>query len=42
MYLKGKKHGFGKYRWADGAVYEGDWLDNKLEGFGVYKWPDGK
>jgi hypothetical protein len=24
-----------------GAVYEGEWLNQKRHGFGVLKWPDG-
>ena len=38
----GKKEGFGKYTWADGSVYEGEWLDNRINGSGVYIWKDGR
>ena len=27
--------------WADGNVYEGDFVDDFRDGFGVYKWADG-
>ena len=37
-----KKHGLGKYEWANGQTYEGEWYENKIHGFGVYKWPDGR
>lgn len=29
-----KKHGFGRYRWADGKIYEGYWKNGKQEGKG--------
>lgn len=38
----GKKEGRGKYMWADGSVYDGDWLDNRINGSGVYLWKDGR
>lgn len=41
-YFEGKKHGKGKYEWADGSYYDGDWKDNKINGFGTYKWADGR
>lgn len=28
--------------WADGATYEGDWVDNKMHGHGVFTWVDGR
>ena len=31
----------GKYRWADGNSYEGDFVDDSRDGFGVYRWLDG-
>jgi hypothetical protein len=42
MYANGKKEGFGKYTWADGSTYEGDWVDNRINGRGVYLWKDGR
>lgn len=39
--MKGKKHGFGIYRWSDGSKFAGDWVDNKITGLGVYIWLDG-
>ena len=32
-------HGICKY--ADGAVYEGDWVDNKMHGIGKYTYANG-
>ena len=37
-----KKHGFGKYSWADGRMYEGCWCNGKQHGEGKYYLPDGK
>ena len=34
--------GRGKYEWADGRVYEGEWSKDEMNGSGVYTWPDGK
>jgi hypothetical protein len=31
-YVKGKKHGKGLFRWADGAVYQGEFVDNNING----------
>ena len=28
-------HGYGKYTWADGDKYEGDWVDDERSGYGV-------
>lgn len=35
-----KKHGHGKYRWADGRVYDGPWNNGKQHGQGTYILPD--
>ena len=32
----------GKYLWADGACYEGQWLENEIAGYGHYQWSDGR
>ena len=34
--------GTGTYRWADGKVYKGMWLNNKMHGNGHLVWADGK
>jgi hypothetical protein len=34
QYNKGKREGFGKMVWTDGAYYEGMWKDDKAQGFG--------
>ena len=31
-----KKHGDGKYYYADGNIYEGKWRNNKKHGKGIY------
>jgi len=28
-FKEGKKHGHGKYIWANGNIYEGNWIDGK-------------
>ena len=37
----GRKNGHGKYTWADGDVYNGDWLADKIHGKGKYTWANG-
>lgn len=37
----GKRHGYGKYTWADGGYYEGEWQENERTGFGHQVWTDG-
>jgi hypothetical protein len=36
------KHGFGKYLFADGKIYIGDWVRDSYEGHGIITWPSGK
>ena len=38
----GKKHGHGKFNWADGSTYDGEFLNNNIHGQGVYEWADGR
>lgn len=33
--------GVGEYRYADGDVYDGEWVDGKREGIGTYTEPEG-
>lgn len=35
-------HGYGKYVFADGKRYEGQYVDDKKHGYGIYQWPDGR
>ena len=35
-------HGKGVYKWADGRVYEGEFVNDKRNGFGIYTWTDGR
>ena len=30
------KHGYGKYTYENGNIYEGQWKDDKKEGFGTF------
>ena len=32
-----RRNGKGKYTWADGSYYNGEWVNNKKEGIGEYK-----
>ena len=34
-------NGYGTYIWADGAIYVGEFKDNKRHGLGTYIWADG-
>lgn len=34
-------HGSGKYLWADGCMYEGEWWKGKASGKGKFSWPSG-
>lgn len=34
--------GHGKFTYASGALYEGQWLQNKYHGQGRYAWADGQ
>ena len=38
----GLKDGQGKYTYADGSVYDGEWWMNKINGYGSQTWADGK
>ena len=38
----GKKHGKGRFDWADGSTYTGEFFDNNIEGKGKYTWSDGR
>lgn len=37
--VKGKKHGYGTYKWNDGSVYKGNFKDDKIHGKGVLTIP---
>merc|ERR1712151_1341938 len=41
-YWFSKKHGKGKFYWAEGAVYEGEFVENDIHGAGEYRWWDGR
>ena len=32
--MKGKKHGIGKFVWADSSIYNGEFYDNNIHGNG--------
>ena len=35
-------HGKGKFSWADGRHYDGEYINDKKHGYGVFSWPDGR
>ena len=39
--VEGRFNGKGKYTWANGSYYDGDWVNNKKQGSGKYKFNDG-
>ncbi len=40
--VNGKRHGKGKYTWANGDFYEGDYVDGVRTGYGRYQWKNGE
>lgn len=40
-YLRGKRHGKGKFTWVNGEEFEGEWKNGKKNGFGIWKSPKG-
>ena len=38
----GKRHGWGKIKWAQGGEYEGEWQQDHLHGIGKQKFLDGR
>ena len=36
------RHGIGKYTWADGSLYEGEWEDGLRHGQGIMTETDGR
>jgi len=40
-YVKGKKEGYGEFRWASGNFYRGEYLDDERHGYGEMYWVDG-
>ena len=39
--VEGRPNGKGKYSWANGNYYSGDWVNNKREGSGEFKFNEG-
>ncbi len=39
--VNGKRNGKGRSSYADGTIYDGNWVEDKREGFGVFTWPNG-
>ncbi|CAF5228910.1 unnamed protein product, partial [Rotaria magnacalcarata] len=40
MHRNSKKHGHGIYWFANGQIYDGEWIDDKGNGQAIYMWPD--
>ena len=38
----GEKHGSGIYRWIDGSIYEGNYLNDLRHGHGRFLWANGE
>lgn len=38
---RGKKHGYGIYRWPNGRTYIGQWYEDQMHGDGIESWPNG-
>lgn len=36
--MEGKRHGQGTYTYANGDVYNGEWVDDKKHGQGIYQY----
>merc|ERR1712107_885863 len=34
----GYRHGKGQFCWADGSIYDGDFVENDIDGDGHYTW----
>jgi len=39
-FVEGMMHGHGKFIWASGLQYEGEFSHNCVTGKGTYTWPD--
>lgn len=39
--MDNKQNGKGTFRWANGATYQGDYLNGKKNGYGIYILEDG-
>ena len=37
-----QKNGYGAYRWADGRVYVGNWINGEKDELRVYIFPNGE
>jgi|TARA_B110001450_G_C17265127_1_gene337134 hypothetical protein len=35
-------HGEGVYKWPNGRMYKGSYVNDKKEGYGIYVYPDGR
>jgi len=35
-------HGQGTYRWGDGRMFIGQYVDDRKSGLGIYLWADGR
>ena len=35
-------HGHGVYKWGDGRIFMGSYIDDRKSGTGIYLWADGR
>lgn len=38
--MEGHKHGKGVYKWSNGDIYDGEFINDKRNGLGVYFWSE--
>ena len=34
--MKGRREGYGEFKWRGGESYRGEWKEDKMDGYGIY------